>query len=145
MPGGNHRLERRADRSSNCEIGHEDRRLRVARFAQHLFGSVRADVIQIVAQDVLSRREARARGRILLRDRHAHTDALRPLTGEHDADAHQPTSAADGATPFQRQATAPHERPAPNATNMMMSPSCSRFCANASDKAIGIDAAEVLP
>ncbi len=136
MPCADDRLQRIADGVVKRKICREDCRLTKLRLAQLLFRALLHERRQIVTEN-------RARpfkeipglwgvaGKV-----GAHADDLRALSGEDGADRHYTAH---------RQVTAPHERPPPKPTNTMTSPSLILPDSTASESAIGMDAADVLP
>ena len=126
MACGNDGIEHVADGCPNRDVGDENCRLGVARLAQGRLRTVGAHGVQVVTDDVLGDAKTFGRRRVRLGDLRAHPDDLRALPGKNDPDPHAYARPLNGGTPLQRQAIAPHESPAPNATNIMTSPSFIR-------------------
>src|ERR1700729_378475 len=136
MPGGDDGSELGTDGGVEREIRGKDCGLTKLRFAQGLLRSAALQRQQIVTQQHRGAFERGARRRRVRRDIAAHADTLRPLPRKDDGRAHYPAH---------RHATAPHERPPPNATKTTRSPGFRRPARTVSERASGIDAADVLP
>ena len=130
------RLELRTDGEIEREVRREDRRLTELRLAQRLVGAFALQREQIVAKHFRGALERFARRGRVGRDVAAHAHALRTLARKDDGRAHYAAH---------RHATAPHDRPPPNATNTTRSFGLIRPARTVSESANGIDAAEVLP
>src|ERR1700723_2520360 len=117
-------------------VGGEDWRLTILGFAQLLFRALALQFQQVVAEHRCATFEDATRRPGVRRNVASHCDALRPLAGEHCAKPHYAAHL---------QATAPHERPPPKATNTIRSPGLTRPVRTVSESAIGMDAADVLP
>ncbi len=136
MARGDDGRETIADGSIKGEIRREDCRLAELRLTQLLFGADALQAKEVVTENRRRSLEDFASGGSVCRNVGSHTDALRTLPGKDCGNAHYATH---------RHATAPHDRPPPNATKTIRSPGLIRPARTVSESAIGIDAAEVLP
>src|SRR6185295_19736905 len=106
----------------------------VGRQRELLVGPLEAEPRQPVSERGVGLVEDRARGRVPLRQRFAHADLLRALTGEKERDrAHQRTTAEA------------QVNPPPSAEKSRRSPSLILRFSMASSSAVGTDADDVFP
>src|SRR5579872_2561450 len=141
MARAHNRLEHIANRVIQREVCDEDRGLAVFRFAQLLFRTAALEFENVVPQDRVRAFEQFARLPRVRRNVDAHADDLRALTRKDCRDAFHLTLVQTA----HLHVTAPHERPPPKPTNTMTSPLLIFPVPTASESAIGIDAADVLP